>query len=98
MAGKKSYFLDGLLEYIKNDVPAYANATYPSAMKSIDIKLKEFVETVVLQEGENIQFRKAQDVEGTPSSYGKIYFAERRNNCIHLMTTIKKGRKAGTSV
>src|SRR5262249_40604152 len=93
---KKSCFLDGLLEYIKANVPTYVNAAYPSVMKSIDIKLKEFVETVVLQEGEKIQFRKSHDVEGTPSSYGKVYFAERRNDSIHLMTTIKKGQKAGT--
>ncbi|CAF0949124.1 unnamed protein product [Rotaria sordida] len=89
---------DGLLQYIKSNVPAYVNVVYPSVMKSIDIKLKEFVETVVLQEGEKIQFCKAHDVEGTPSSYGKVYYAERRNDGIHLITTIKKGQKAAAGV
>jgi hypothetical protein len=74
------------------------NAAYPSVMKSIDNKLKEFVETVVLQEEEKIQFYKVHDVEGTPSSYGKVYYAERRNDRTHLMATIKKGQKAGTSL
>jgi hypothetical protein len=67
-------------------------------MKSIDIKLKQFIETCVLNEGEKVQFCKAHDVEGTPSSYGKVYYAERRNNGMHLMTTINKGQKAGTSL
>ncbi|CAF4472340.1 unnamed protein product [Rotaria sp. Silwood2] len=84
----------GLLDYIKNNVPVYINAEYPSAMTCIDIKLKEFVQTANLQEEEKIQFCKAHDVQGTPSSYGKIYYAERRNGNIHLMATIKKGQKA----
>jgi hypothetical protein len=94
----KVSILDGLVEYIKSNVPAYANVTYPAVMKSIDIKLKEFMETVVLQEGEKIQFCKAHDIQGTPSSYGKVYYAERRNDCVHLMATIKKGQKAGRNV
>jgi hypothetical protein len=88
---KNFVFLDGLLEYIKNNVPAYVNAAHPYAMKSIDNKLKQFMETVVLQEGEKIRFCKVHDVESTPSSYGKVYYAERRNDRIHLMATIKKG-------
>jgi hypothetical protein len=93
---KELFYLDGLVEYIKNNVPAYINVTYPAVMKTIDIKLKQFMETVVLQKGENVQFCKAQDVQGTPSSYGKIYYAECREDGNHLMTTIKKGQKAGT--
>ncbi|CAF3931867.1 unnamed protein product [Rotaria sp. Silwood1] len=90
------YDKNGLLDYIKKNVPVYVNATYPSVMRSIDIRLKEFVETVNLQEGEKIQFCKAHDVDGIPSSYGKIYYAECRNGCIHLMAKIMKGQKAGT--
>ncbi|CAF1395493.1 unnamed protein product [Rotaria sordida] len=41
---------------------------------------------------------EAHDVEGTPSSYGKVYYAERRNDGIHLITTIKKGQKAAAGV
>ncbi|CAF3077481.1 unnamed protein product [Rotaria sp. Silwood2] len=55
---------------------------------------EQFVQTANLQEEEKIQFCKAHDVQGTPSSYGKIYYAERRNGNIHLMATIKKGQKA----
>ncbi|CAF0859645.1 unnamed protein product [Adineta steineri] len=84
----------GLLEYIRSNVPAYINAAYASVMKSIDVKLKEFVEGVVLEEGQMIQFCKVHDVEGTPSSYGKVYHAECRNDNIYLMATIKKGQKA----
>ena len=36
----------------------YGNAAYPSVMKSIDIKLKEFTETIVLQEREKFNFVK----------------------------------------
>lgn len=91
-------FLDGLLKYIKNNIPTYVDVAYPSAMKSIDKKLEEFVQTVVLQEGENTRFYKAHDIKGTPPSYGKMYYAECRNDGIHLMTKITKGQKAGKSL
>jgi hypothetical protein len=84
------------MEYIKNHVPAYINAAYPAVMRSIDIKLEEFMKNLTLQEGETVQFSKAHDIQGVPSSYGKIYYAERRDDRIRLMTTIKKGQKAGT--
>ena len=85
------------MKYIKNNISAYANTAYPSAMKSINIKLKQFMETVVLKEGEKVQFCKIHDTEGVPSSYGKVYYAERRGDRIHLMATIKKGQKAGSN-
>lgn len=90
-----NFYSDGLLNYIKNNVSAYATVTYPSVMKCIDVKLKQFMEHVTLEEGEKVQFFKTHDIEGIPSRYGKIYYAERRNNRIHLMATIKKGQKAG---
>lgn len=94
---KTTFSLDGLVEYIKNNVPTYANAAYPSVMKSIDIKLKQFMETLLLKEGEKVQFCKVHDTEGIASAYGKVYYAERRDDRIHLMATMKKGQKAGTS-
>lgn len=86
-----------MIEYIKRSVPAYDNTTYPAVMRSIDKKLKHFMESVIVQEGEKIQFFKAHDIEGIPSSYGKIYYAERQNDVVRLMATIKKGQKAGKS-
>ena len=76
------------MEYIKNNISAYANTAYPSATKSINIKLKQFMETVVLKEGEKVQFCKIHDIEGVPSAYGKVYYAERRSGRIHLMAAI----------
>ncbi len=93
---KEPLSLDGLVKYIKNHVPAYIDAAYPAVMRSIDIKLKQFMKTLTLQEGETVQFSKADDIQGVPSSYGKIYYAERRDGRIRLMTTIKKGQKAGS--
>jgi hypothetical protein len=76
----------------------YANVAYPSVMKSIDTKIEHFMKTIVLEEEEKVQFCKIHDVEGVPSNYGKVYYAERRDGCIHLMTIIKKGQKAGSNL